>query len=100
MLAPQLVEELHVRAGLQPLDVAHAMAEHPQPPLGADARIEQPNAAGGDVAGVGKRRLSLLFLFLVKPHQVGIGHVDLAADFQCGRDVVADQVQGHIADGA
>ena len=58
-VAAQLVEKLHVRRGPQPLDVAHAVAEEPQPPLGADPRVEQADAAGRDVARVGERRLAL-----------------------------------------
>ena len=39
--------------GREPFDVADAVAEEPQPPLGADPRIEQADAAGGHVARVG-----------------------------------------------
>ena len=42
----------------RPRGVARAVAEEPQPPLGADPRVELADAAGRDVAGVGERRLA------------------------------------------
>ena len=40
-VAADLGQKIHVVVGLQALDVAHAVAEQPQPPLGADPRVEQ-----------------------------------------------------------
>ena len=42
----------------------------------------------------------LACLLLVEPHQVGIGHVDFAADFEHCRRVFAAKLHGHIAERA
>ena len=75
-------------SAFKPFDVADAVAKQPQPPLGADPRVEQADAAGRARCGVlayGGSPRSLLLL--VEPHQVGVGHVDFAADFQHRRKV-------------
>jgi hypothetical protein len=88
-VARQLVEEFHVRRRAEPFDAAHAVAEEPKPPLRAEPRVQQPDAAGGDVPRVGVGRFALLALRLVQQNQVGVGHVDLAAHFEHRRDVRA-----------
>ena len=75
------------------LDVAHPVAKEPQPALAADPRVEQADAAGGDVSRVGERRQALAALQLVEPDQVGVGHVDFAADFEHRRHVAAAKAE-------
>ena len=57
-VAAKLCQKLHVGLGLQPAAVAGTVAKEPQPPLGADARIELADAAGHRVAGVFEQRLA------------------------------------------
>ncbi len=68
--------------GLQPIAFADSVAEHPQASFRADAGVEHPHTPGGDVPGVGVRGESQSPLSLIQRHEVGVGHVDLAADFQ------------------
>ncbi len=89
-----------MRSGLKPFGQAHAVGEKPQSPLGANSRVQQAHAAGSDVAGIGKERLALGLLRLIEHDQVGVGHVDFAADLQERRHLFARQAQGNILDGA
>ena len=84
-------EKVHVVVGLQPSDVAHAVAKQPQVTRCADSRIKQADAAGGAVAGIGVGRLATLALLLVEPHEIGVGHVDFAPHFQRLRKILAGQ---------
>ena len=68
--------------GLEAFAIPDRVAEEPQPPLGADPRIQLADAAGGHVPRVGKQRLALGLLPLVEPHEIAVGHVDFAPRFR------------------
>jgi hypothetical protein len=99
-IAGQLGQKVHVVVGLEPLDLADAVAEQPQPPLGANARIEQADGTGRQIAAVGKRRQSGVALLLVERDQVGIADVDFATDFEQCRRRFAGEFEGQVADRA
>ena len=56
--------------------------------------------AGRDIAAVGEQLVSFLGLLLIQAHQVGVGHVDLAAHFQDRRHVRAMQLERYAQHGA
>ena len=99
--ALHFVEKLHVRAGRQPLGRG--------PPNGRRTAA----AAAAQIRGSSWRTLPAVtlrvlansglpsaFCCLVQPHQVGIGHVDFAADLQQRRHLPAVQSQGDVANRA
>ena len=92
--------ELRLRADPQAGGVADPVAEEAQGAGSALARVEEPDAAGGDVARVGVRRLAIPRLRLVQTDKVGIGHVDLAADLDPRRRVGAAEPQRQVTDRA
>ena len=63
-------EEFLLGGYSQTTDIPHAMAEKSQRPRGTFPWVEQPDAAGGDVAGVGKRGQPLSDLLLVEHDEV------------------------------
>ena len=74
------------------------MRDEPEPSLAAELRVEELERAGGGVAGVGEGDLLGGSAKLVEPDQLGVGHVDLAADLeQAGGAALEDQ--GDLADG-
>ena len=93
-----LAQEVHVVRSLDSLAVPDAVAEHAQPAFRTDPRVQHPHGTGGQIAGIGVRRLPGGLLPLVQRDQIRIGHVDLAADFEHRRHIRAGQPQGHIAD--
>ena len=78
----------------QPFAVADAVDQEAQPVRCSGPRVEQADGAGRHVARVGEDRFAARLLPLVERHQVGVGHVDFAADFQ-HRRMVAGQAQRH-----
>ena len=66
----QFLEKLHVGLGLKFFHIAHAVTKHMQPSFGAFSRIEQADAPGSDVAGVGEGRFAALLLGLVEKNQI------------------------------
>ena len=90
--------ELRLRADPQAGGVADPVAEEAQGARCALARVKEPDAAGGDVARVGVWRLAIPGLRLVQTNEVGIGHVDLAADLDPRRRVGAVETQRQVAD--
>ena len=88
-------KEPRLRLHAEASGIADAVAEKPQRPAGALPRIEQPDAAGGHVAGVGKGSQSLLRLRLVEGYQRRVGHVDLATHFDQLRRGGQGQPQRH-----
>ena len=61
--------------------------------------IEQLERAGGGVAGVLERLLALSPPQFVQPGELGVGHVDLAADLEQGRGGAMKR-QGDVPDSA
>ena len=61
--------------------------------------IEQLERAGGGVAGVLERLLAVSPPQFVKPGELGVGHEDLAADFEQGRGAAMKR-QGDVPDSA
>ena len=88
-------KEPRLRLHAEASGIADAVAEKPQRPAGALPRIEQPDAAGGHVAGVGKGSQPLLHLCLVECHQRRVGHVDLAPHLHQLRRGIKGQPQRH-----
>ena len=83
----------------KPLGVAGTVAEEPQPPAGADPRVELPHAAGDGVAGILQylgpfAAFDFRLLRLVELHEVGVGHVDFAANFQERQDLISPLLLG------
>ena len=76
------------------------MAEHPQTPLGADPRVQQADAPAVPLRVLANGFSLARTLPLVERDQVGVGHVDLAAHFQHGGHVPAEQSQWDIAHGS
>ena len=58
------------------------MGQESQPPLGDDFRIEPPQRAAGQIAGVGVGLVALGLDLLVHPLKIRVVHIDFAADFQ------------------
>ena len=73
-------EQVGLRRGAEAGRISHAVAEEPQRPGGALPRVEQADTAGGHVARVGERCQPRLRLRLVERDEIGVGHVDLAAN--------------------
>ncbi len=64
---------------------AEAVGEEGERALGDDFRIELFEGAGGGVAGIGEGRQAGFVAFGVHRGEGGVGHEDLAADFQRAR---------------
>ena len=64
------------------LDLAEAVGEEAQAALGDDLGVEPAERAGGEVARVGVRLLALGLDLLVDALEVGVVHVDFAADLE------------------
>ncbi len=95
-----LLEEIHVRAGLEPLARANRVAEEPQPPLGADPRVQLADAARGHVPRVGEQRLALGLLPFVEPRQIAVSHVDLTPRLENAGILLAAEPQGNVVNRA
>ena len=91
-------QEFGLRSGPEAGRIAHAVAEEPQRPRRAFPRVEEANAASRHVPGVGERRQAFPRLRLVERHEVGVGHVDLAADLDRFRWLRQAEHQGHAVD--
>ena len=85
---------------VEALAIADRVAEEPQPPLGADPRVQLADAAGGHVPRVGEERLALGLLPLVEPHEIAVGHVDFAPRFEDAGILLAAEPQGDVVDRA
>src|SRR5262249_24894685 len=96
-IATHFVEKLRVRLRLQTFDVACTVTKKSQMALGTNAGIEQANGAGGDIAGVSVRSVAAAGLLFIEPHEIGVGHVDFAAHFELGRNIVTVKLQGNVA---
>ena len=75
-------KQIGLRMDRQAAGIAEPVAEKPQRSGRSELRVEEADAACGNVAGVGKGRQPLGRLLLVEPHEIRVGHVDLAADIK------------------
>ena len=64
--------------------VSESMAKESKFALSADFWIEQADCAGGGIAGVLEFGFPQFRALLIEPYQIGVGHVDFAADLQNG----------------
>ena len=78
-------------------DLAPGVGEEAEGAAGGDPRVELAEGAGGGVARVGEGAAGL-GLAGVQGLEVGVGHVDLAADLEDGRGAVKGA--GDVGDGA
>ena len=94
------LKELRLRTCVQAGRLSDTVTKKPQRSLGALPRIEESNAAGGDVASVGKWGITQTGLLLVQRDQTRIGHVDLAANLDRCRRRFHGQSQRHAVNRA
>ncbi len=79
--AAQALQEMPVRVGELFAGLAQRIGEQQQPAARRDARVELAQAAGRGIARIGEQPLSGLLLRRVECQEIGLGHEDLAADF-------------------
>ncbi len=73
-----------MRAGDRRGRLALGIGEKREFASGGDAGVELPQAAGGGVARIGE----FSFLALIQGEEIGLGHIDLAANFNLFRRVL------------
>ncbi|MNX79614.1 hypothetical protein D3C86_1112500 [compost metagenome] len=97
---PGKAVEHHAVGGgtVRALQLANPVGEEGQRPLGGDARVQLPQAAGGGVARIDEGLLAGLGLAFIELVELGAVHEDLAAHFQHGRRLAA-QLQRNRLDG-
>ena len=85
-----------MRLGAQAFGSTHAVAEEPQVPLRGQPRVQEADAAGGDVSRIRIELVAALLAQLVEADQFRVSHVDFAAVLQQRRRRLGVQPQGDV----